>query len=719
MIPKTLLIFIILISCFNIEFNTVSAQQVRWKQMQGPFGGDFASIAIAKDGTIYCGSFNGYVYRSTDEGMNWTQLPALSNDLYPVNPIVVDTEGEVYVVLESAGLFKSTDKGNTWISLGLNSSTLRCVAIDPMHYVYAGNDNGLYRSIDHGKSWEKYSKGIAGGASLIVIDTVNTDIYASIGGRLYRANDYSNNWNDCGLWSNSFVISKNGVLFNARNWDGCYYSKDKGVTWTKIYGIPSNEGRFRFYLADNGNLILTATYNHLVFISTNNGDIWIETTFSKYHYWDITQHPNGDLYIATSTAGVLKSNDFGSTWTRTNLSAINVNSIKITSQSEIFVNNDFYEIQNSTDQGKTWSILTNNLPAVVSFCIDRNYNGQLFIGSPEGIFRSEDNGITWDKVLDTLAYFRSIATYYSVYSRKNIIYAGSELMGVLKSLDEGNHWTIISPVLGVRQIAIYDENEIYIAADKNIYRSLDAGKTWKNINIPNQTFYCYVLKVDHYGNIYAGGDNVGIYVSSDQGNKWIEIGFPAVTVKDIVITESGEIYVTAYYNRVYRTKDKGKHWEKVTEGLPNCVLTSLALDDQGYIYVGTYRYGVYKTENSITVINESSQSIPQAVSLSQNYPNPFTTSTTISFNLTSPRRVFDPTLSLSKEREAVGQHYITLKVFDLLGREVLDLSELARSNSSPEGGLVIHNSQLPKAGVYIYRLQVGNEMISRKMMLIE
>ncbi len=94
--------------------------------------------------------------------------------------------------------------------------------------------------------------------------------------------------------------------------------------------------------------------------------------------------------------------------------------------------------------------------------------------------------------------------------------------------------------------------------------------------------------------------------------------------------------------------------------------------------------------------------------LSQNYPNPFSTSTTISFNLS-------PTLSLNKERETIGQHRANLKVFDVFGREVLDLSKNVIGKSS----LVISNSQLKNPGVYFYRLTVGNQSQTKMMMLLK
>jgi len=84
-------------------------------------------------------------------------------------------------------------------------------------------------------------------------------------------------------------------------------------------------------------------------------------------------------------------------------------------------------------------------------------------------------------------------------------------------------------------------------------------------------------------------------------------------------------------------------------------------------------------------------------SLSQNYPNPFNPSTTINYSI--PKAGF-----------------ITLKVFDVLGREV---SELV-SGEKPAGNYkIIFNAAGFGSGVYFYRLMTGNSVITKKLIVVK
>jgi hypothetical protein len=82
--------------------------------------------------------------------------------------------------------------------------------------------------------------------------------------------------------------------------------------------------------------------------------------------------------------------------------------------------------------------------------------------------------------------------------------------------------------------------------------------------------------------------------------------------------------------------------------------------------------------------------------LHQNYPNPFNPSTTIRFSL--PKR-----------------EHVTLKVFDVLGREVATVVD-----GEMEAGehTVIYNASGLPSGVYLYRLEVGNFIRTRRMVII-
>jgi hypothetical protein len=89
--------------------------------------------------------------------------------------------------------------------------------------------------------------------------------------------------------------------------------------------------------------------------------------------------------------------------------------------------------------------------------------------------------------------------------------------------------------------------------------------------------------------------------------------------------------------------------------------------------------------------------IPGIFVLDQNYPNPFNPSTTISFSL--PEKSF-----------------VSLKVFDLLGREVATLvsGELPAGNQS-----VQWNAANMPGGIYFYRLQAGTYSATKKLVLLK
>lgn len=88
--------------------------------------------------------------------------------------------------------------------------------------------------------------------------------------------------------------------------------------------------------------------------------------------------------------------------------------------------------------------------------------------------------------------------------------------------------------------------------------------------------------------------------------------------------------------------------------------------------------------------------IPKSFALEQNYPNPFNPSTIISYQLPS-------------------QSHVTLKMYDVLGREV---ATLVNEVKSPGTYTVQWNATSVASGVYLYRLQAGQFSAVQKMLLV-
>ncbi|NIT56770.1 MAG: T9SS type A sorting domain-containing protein, partial [Aliifodinibius sp.] len=90
--------------------------------------------------------------------------------------------------------------------------------------------------------------------------------------------------------------------------------------------------------------------------------------------------------------------------------------------------------------------------------------------------------------------------------------------------------------------------------------------------------------------------------------------------------------------------------------------------------------------------------LPKEIDLKQNYPNPFNPTTTIRFTLPI-------------------QNEVTLEVFNILGRKVATLI----NDESYQAGLhsINWNATDFASGTYIYRLQTGEKVVTKKMTLIK
>jgi hypothetical protein len=117
-----------------------------------------------------------------------------------------------------------------------------------------------------------------------------------------------------------------------------------------------------------------------------------------------------------------------------------------------------------------------------------------------------------------------------------------------------------------------------------------------------------------------------------------------------------------------------------------------------------YDIGCYEYRNSVSV-EEAMGTMPTAIVLWQNYPNPFNPSTTIRFIL--PQR-----------------SHVTLKIFDLLGREVTTLVNEWKEAGTHNIAFDIRPDKsgtfaILLSGVYFYRLQAGGFIETKKLLVLK
>lgn len=113
------------------------------------------------------------------------------------------------------------------------------------------------------------------------------------------------------------------------------------------------------------------------------------------------------------------------------------------------------------------------------------------------------------------------------------------------------------------------------------------------------------------------------------------------------------------------------------------------------------RQATFTVNSSVTALEEVSE-LPTEFDVSQNYPNPFNPSTTIKFSLPAAEKV-------------------SVKVFDLLGREIITLlnGQLEAGNHSVDWNGENQYGTTCSTGIYFYRVKSGNDVVTKKMILMK
>jgi len=220
----------------------------------------------------------------------------------------------------------------------------------------------------------------------------------------------------------------------------------------------------------------------------------------------------------------------------------------------------------------------------------------------------------------------------------------------------------------------------------------------------NDSYFAnYTLEINPWwGNVFHGfyfdqaNNRVGVSGFTPELNKWYHVAYvrdaAAKEIRIEVCNESGtQINLTKRY---------------YTETLPlllNSKEIIIGKDLDGYI--DEIRISNICRDFTVGIEDDNKgNKIPEAFSLEQNYPNPFNPSTTIKYAVPNA------------ETPYTGSLHVTLKIYDLTGREIATLV----NESKPAGAYTVKfdASNLP-SGVYMYRLITGSKMESKKMILLK
>jgi len=372
------------------------------------------------------------------------------------------------------------------------------------------------------------------------------------------------------------------------------------------------------------------------------------------------------------------------------------------------------KILKSTDNGVNWdSVITGYILSGV-FDVAAKGNTVCFGTYERGLIFSTDAGITWQQKyingVDGNGIFNVGMSGNIIFTRSNTFIAPIYTMFHYSS-NNGANWNplYLAPVEFVPNY-FYDLDSLFIVgSQKGIVMSTNHGLNWTmpaNLGLPNfpdgrKNIYSLYM---NNGIIY-GGCITGFTYSTNMGNNWVStnMGFSDFcSFTDFKQTNGfvfGSVANPAGANAgVYKTTNNGVNWTVMNSGLTSNPSVASLLVSGDYLFAGSNYDGIFRFPlSSITSSGNISNEIIKDYSLSQNYPNPFNPTTKISFAL--PKSGF-----------------VSLKVYDLLGREIQTL--VNEIKSAGNYGIDFNASSL-NSGIYFYRLETEGFSQTMKMLLIK
>lgn len=683
------------------------------------------------------GSYGIGILKTTNYGVSWTKILDWSYNqrrgvqvvkLNPQNPNIIFAG-------TSEGIFKSFDAGKNWTQVH-NILMTTDIIINPIdtNLVLAASGNlastgtGIYKSTDAGTTWTKITSGLPaswGGKVLLMYYKTNPNIvFASIGNGsssgtyLCKSTDFGSTWNQVSTndystyqgWYSHFVIvndvDSSKLLFGGVD---MWKSTNGGTTQSR----KSDWAAWYFGVVPPGGPEGPTNYSH-----------------ADHHAY--TVHPtNPNIVYLANDGGVFVTTDFGETFSGRNGG---------------YQTQQFYKRFGSSTKDTTRAIggLQDNATCIWegtvawrrvlggdgACCAINPNNTDTMYGSSQylAMSRSTNKGLNWSGIAPSSNLECFVGPYALAPSNPKIIYAGADKL--FKSTTGGGNWVAMNnntvlnndPVLTIA-VSTTNPDTLYIATAPNtkrttLYKSTNGGSSFVNITGTLPDRYCMDIAVDPTNSaivyvVLSGFGTSHLYKSSNGGNLWFDIGSQLPDVPTTALAIDPQYPNLLYLGNdlgVYVSTDGGTSWKQWKEGLPDaaiCMDLSISPKNRK-IRVATHGNGVFERKmfDQPTEI-EQEKSIAMDFKLEQNYPNPFSA---------KGNSAFGRNQSTTINYKIPKAEFVTLKVYDLLGKEVAVLV----NEEKTKGQYAVKFEALNlSSGIYYYELKAGDLRSVKKMILIK
>ena len=710
----------------------------------------------------------GTIFRTADGGITWNlQTSGTVQSLYDVAYV---NSSVAFACGWGGTVIKTTNGGSSWASAGFFSWIRWGISFTSAnHGVVVGDQNTMNITTDGGETWEISNTGTQMSTNFHSVRFYNSTKGIAVGeyGAIFQTNDGGVTWQILTKGSVKLTVFPNMVYRNNFYSVHCFSPSGAAIVSVSDVFITNNNGAtwryswienypflndLHFFSSSYGFVVGTnsSQQGSSIFRTNNGGNSW-STVYSSSSTKLLNIHfstPNHGVAVG-EFGKILVTFDGGQTWNEPSIVPTGVNhlyDVFLVDSLRGYAVGRFAYILKTTDGGLTWSTqLSNAFFSLNGVAFTSPTNGiavgdSVSVGISHGIIlKTTDGGINWSRqVLDTPLSLNSV----SFTNNPNICYAvgTTNILGVVsgrifKSGDGGNSWIeqITEPRISrnLVRVSAYDEDNRMIAGYHGAIigskEYLTVSGSQSNLNIP----------INH-----LNPAAIAIHVNPPQNlpkrNFIPTVESIEISIDEVLHTRTGDLTFTVEHNGVVDTII----FEVGGDG-QNFISTRLSDDAETPIEGGTAPFtGVFKPTKPLSVFNgldpygewlftiednypgndgilnalsifitintavvgvDDNAIIPEEFALYQNYPNPFNPSTNLSFVISQ-------------------WSVVTLKIYDLLGREVATLV----NEEKPAGHYkVTFDASRLASGVYFYQLratpaggQAGNQFVETKKMVL-
>ena len=561
-------------------------------------------------------SYGNGMYKSTDAGKTWTHI-GLDNTrqigrvlVDPQNPDVVFVAalGHVYGANPDRGVYRTRDGGATWQRVLFKSNDVGAIDLnfDPTtsQTIYAslwntrrppwsiyppsyGPGSGLYKSTDGGANWQPLTNGLPtdglGRIGIAVAPSNRSRVYAIVDakeGGLFRSDDagatFAKVSGDARIWGRGWYFGK--IVVDPKNADlvyisntGVYRSRDGGRTFGEPFkGSPGGDDQLWISAEDSSRMILGGDQGAVISVDGLN------------------DHPTWSSWLNQATAQVYRiavDNAFPYWITGAQQDS---GAVRVRSRGRFagITMRDWEPLCAGGEAGYTAPDPLN--PDIVYGGTVTRCNTQT--GKTENISPEVDLPTparhTW-----TLPLVFSPADQHALYFSDQYLF---------KTTDGGAHWARISDDMTRENPGVPPNLDAATAAD--------APAQSKRLGV----IYTIAPSAVKAPLLWIGTDDGYIHVTQDDGKTWTNVtprevnAWSKVVMLEASHVDANEAYVAVDRHRlednepyIYRTKDAGKTWQKITSGLPAGVYVQTVKEDpkrRGLLVAGT-ELGVFVSFN--------------------------------------------------------------------------------------------------------------------------